>query len=245
MQYGVFSLSKVKHQFSIATKKEIFAAFVMSHLNFVILYFDMCSTPLRKRINKIYKQGIRHVVGAPFRSHTAQIFHLLEIMPPPMLHVFTVFRFMHKIISDPSMYHITHYWKPPPATSNLRNANKLSVPFCANKKLSKFPLFSFPSIYNKLIDIFNSNKINRDFEKLKILLIEDYYENNTCKLRNCFVCKKFNAQEQLKKAKDELDAKKLEELIADKKAKKAERYSRLTNKLRIDEYELLDYFISS
>ncbi len=229
ISYGTYSLSRIKATFPTHTKLMIYHSFVHSHLQHISLYYNLASTPTKKRLFKIQKKALRYVLDAPHRSHTANMFQLTNVLPLPIMYKFNAFKFVHYALKDSRLNELKKEWKF--NVSSFRNKHKLAIPFFKSSRLDKFPITDFPRIYNELIDTFSSDTIAHKFSNLHEHMLNKYAINNECKnKRNCYICRMygFSLEGRREEIREKLARKNL--VIEKKECLKAERYSLLAEK---------------
>ena len=73
----------------------------------------------------------------------------------------------------------------------LRMSERVKVPFTRKNKLSQFPRYLHPKIYNSHYELFDTNDRGNPLDELKKVILVRYVDENSCKISNCFICKKY------------------------------------------------------
>ncbi len=202
----------------------------------------MATPKQKKKMFELQKRGIRYVINAPFRSHTSDIFLMLDVLPLPVLHEYYVFKFMIQLKDVDNTAHIFDYWNFNIPSSRLHH--HLRIPFASTNKILKLPFFHFPKIYNKWIDIYNAPPILEFLPNLRLHMLKRFASEKKCNTRQCYICVNFSVQFSMREAEKNIKEHRKKLLIAHKKYKKAERYSELAEKAGMGEYEALNRLLS-
>lgn len=194
MSFGTFALNKFKNLLPEKTKLELYYAFVHSHINFSSLLYFSTTKKMQERLLKIQKTAVRTIKGQGNRSHTAEIFESLDILPFPVQAKLNIFNFMMSWVDKKYGNAFENQWVTNSyfhGNTTIRNSHKLRVPFTRVNKLKRLPYFVFPYIYNSLVDDFNDMPYDGRFALFKEMLLSKYVDNNRCRLSDCYVCKKY------------------------------------------------------
>lgn len=233
---GTFTLNKLKHIFPKKLKLLLYNAFIHSHIEFCSLYLQLATKKQKSIIRKLQKNAIRAIVSERSRSHTAELFQRLRILPMDLIAEINIFKFMNilEISNNIADFNI----KLKQNVYNLRTKHIFKEHTAKLNQTKKLPLFTFPKIYNKLKPIYESCNDKYKFDNFREKLVAQYVIENKCNTLNCFICK--NHQERLIIEKQRLAKRKekLHELIKLKGIKKNARYGKLVNRVENGNFKI-------
>ncbi len=132
--------------------KLLYYAMVHSHLSYCINIYSCANTTNLQKLPVKQKQAIRIICNAGYRDHTIPLFISQKILPLNEMIKFANLKFMHSYTHNklPLSFHET--WtlnmnRNP--NRQLRNANDLLVPAHHFATVKRFPLFTFPRVWNE------------------------------------------------------------------------------------------------
>ena len=85
---------------SFETMKFLYYSFFHSHLEFSSTFLMLTSNKNIDKIESLQKKAIRLLMGLPNRSHTAEAFWALNILPFRKLGIFNVIKFLIQLKGD-------------------------------------------------------------------------------------------------------------------------------------------------
>jgi hypothetical protein len=148
------SLSYNKNFVNRNALKLLFYVMMHSHLSYCINIYSCAITTNLQKLRVKQKEAIRIICNAGYRDHTIPLFISKKILPLNEMVKFATLKFMHSYTHKknklPLSFHET--W-----TLNLnrnpncllRNANDLFVPAHHFATVKRFPLFTFPLVWNE------------------------------------------------------------------------------------------------
>jgi hypothetical protein len=160
-------------------------------------------------VNKLYllqKNAIRTISLAKYNAHTEPLFKKLNILKLPDLINLSKVKFMHNFIYNklPSSFRDTWICNrmrrlrvPPEENAHevnapqyqLRNEDDIYEPLARSDQVSKFPLFSYPKIWNALSpSLKSSNSFNHVSNEVKKSFLDNYNEQFICARLFCPAC---------------------------------------------------------
>jgi hypothetical protein len=132
--------------------KLLYYAMVHSHLSYCINIYSCANTTNLQKLRVKQKEAIRIICNAGYRDHTIPLFISQKILPLNEMIKFANLKFMHSYTHNklPLSFHET--WtlnmnRNP--NRQLRNANDLFVPAHHFATVKRFPLFTFPLVWNE------------------------------------------------------------------------------------------------
>jgi len=149
---SLFCLNRIKNFVTNPALKSLYYAMVHSHISYCINIYG-CATPtaLNKLVIK-QKEAIRIVCRSGYRDHTNPLFKQSGILPLNDLIQYSALKFMHKFKHNKLPFSFNETWITNRARNieiALRNTENLYVPAHKLATLKRFPLFSFPKIWNQ------------------------------------------------------------------------------------------------
>ena len=174
----------------------MFYSLIHCHLIYAIHIYSCATDSLLKSLFIKQKNALRIITNSKYNAHTEPIFKKLSILPFPKLCEFFKIQFMQSFVQQflPSSFENT--WitnrirRDGQAEIELRNDANLYVPPSRYTFLSKFPLTSFPKIWEE----FPAEKIKFIRNKIEFNLeLKNYYlsqlsNNASCSRLLCPSC---------------------------------------------------------
>jgi hypothetical protein len=149
---SLFCLNRIKNFVTNAALKSLYYAMVHSHVAYCVnIYGCATATALNKLVLK-QKEAIRIVCHAGYRDHTNPLFKKLGILPLNEFIKYSALKFMHKFKHRRLPFTFNDTWLTNRARNPeliLRNADNLYVPAHNLASIKRFPLFTFPKIWNE------------------------------------------------------------------------------------------------
>jgi hypothetical protein len=148
---SLFCLNRIKNFVTDKALKSLYYAMVHSHITYCINIYG-CATPtaLNRLVIK-QKEAIRIVCRAGYRDHSNPLFKQLGILPLNELIKYSALKFMHKFKYNKLPFSFNETWITNRARNLdivLRNTENFYVPGHNLATLKRFPLFTFPKIWN-------------------------------------------------------------------------------------------------
>jgi hypothetical protein len=143
--------------------------------------------------------AIRILANKTYNAHTEPLFKKLEILPLNDLIDFFKLKFFHSYVYNtiPSAFASTwptsleqrHNDGHLHLLYNLRNNDDFFIPFVRTSFLSRFPLYSFPALWNNLPRVLKDIPSKISFSiQLKKHFLNQLNENFTCIRLICHAC---------------------------------------------------------
>ena len=140
----------------------------------------------------LQKRAIRNINRAKYRAHTEPLFKSSLILKLTDLYEYQVTLFMFDYIANklPISFHNTFKFNRDIENARItRQSDLLYVKRCRSQYASRLPLFSFPTIWNRLsISLNNSTSRSLFKYNLKMKLISVYPMHVKCINRMCREC---------------------------------------------------------
>jgi hypothetical protein len=149
---SLFCMNRVKNFVTTEALKMLYYAMVHSHINYCINIYSCANATSLNRLKLKQKEAIRIVCNAGYRDHTNPLFKQIGILPLDDLIKYSNLKFMHNYFHGKLPFSFNETW-----TTNrmrnpnleLRNADNLYIPPHNFATTKRFPLFSFPRIWNE------------------------------------------------------------------------------------------------
>lgn len=186
-------INKLKHFIPIEVRILLYNTLILPHLNYGILSWGFNPG----RLEKLQKRAIRVVANAKYNSHTEPLFKKLQVLKLCDLVELNELKFYFKYCNNKLPFYLSSI----PITTNLnihnhntRTSGKLHL-YTIKHEFAKYCLRNhIPTTINKqptnIISKVNTHSYHGFKIYIKRELIEKY--NETCLLRNCYVCSKNN-----------------------------------------------------
>ena len=237
LSFAIYALKRVKNFISNDAMKLLYYAFFHSHLEFSSTFLLGTTNKNINKIITIQKQAIRTLIGLPRKSHTAEAFSVLDILPFNCLMTYNVLKFMLKFETRQlsATFDSDYYRNREINTRTLRNADDYHIPFTRTKKIEQMPPYVFSKIRNDNVKFLPFHHFGEKYlDELKENLLDDYVLKNICKnSKNCYICKKLNSEKDVRLIKKVERLKKVERIIRQRGLKKKERIKKMLEKTTI------------
>jgi len=155
---AIYTLRTVKNFLPTESMTALYYSLFHCHLIYACEIWSSASDNLLNQIYKKQKIAIRIINNSKYNDHTKPLFKMNGILPLEQLIQYTKLNFTHGIIynrapisfSDSLLTNaqnrqINHLYD-----RELRNDGDLYIPFLRTSQISKFPLISFPTLWNTL-----------------------------------------------------------------------------------------------
>jgi len=159
LSYALYSLRQVKNLLPPNALKSLYYSLFHCHLIYAIeIWSNVPPSNLLPLITK-QKAAIRIISNQPYNAHTEPLFKSLSILPLPQLITQFNLKFIHSFQFNliPSAFHGTWITTLENRNNlanfnffNLRNNDDLYTPPARTVFLSRFPLYSLPTLWNDL-----------------------------------------------------------------------------------------------
>jgi hypothetical protein len=149
---SLFCINKIKNFVNKATLKLLYYAMVHSHLSYCLNVFSCATTTNLQRLRIKQKEAVRIISNAGYRDHTRPLFLSQKILPFDEMIKFANLKFMHSFIHHKLPFSFNETWifnRDRNHNRQLRNANYLYIPAHHYATLQRFPLFTFPRVWNE------------------------------------------------------------------------------------------------
>ena len=193
---ALYSLRMVKNMLSQKSLLLLYNSIFHCHLLYAIQIWSCTTANLTNDLFKLQKSAIQIVCNASYNAHTEPLFKKTQILPLPDLITFTKLQFMQRFSQQFLPTSFNDIWVYNSTRSigeneiQLRNTNALQLHRSNYMFLDKFPLYSFPKIWQTFPDeqIKIIRKISEFDKKLKLYFLNDVKTNITCNRLLCPAC---------------------------------------------------------
>ena len=208
--------------------KLLYYSFFHSHLEFSSIFLLATKKPIFNKIVSLQKQAIRLLLKLPRKSHTAEAFYTLDILPFEVLCKFNAVKFMTNIrINRTLAFRKDWLLNHEISGRRLRNSDEYYVPKGINSKVEKLPMISFAKIMNENHELIQLS-IGENLQTLRTNFLKVYYNKNECyDTANCFICSKMSEVRMEKDKREKRKEKRIEKLIKEKGIKKKARIEKV------------------
>jgi hypothetical protein len=147
---------------------------IHSHLSYCLNVYSCANITTFQKLRIKQKEAIRVISLAGYRDHTKPLFVQNRILPLNEMIQFARLKFMHNYSNQQLPFSFNELWltnimrNPNRA---LRNANDLFVPAHHLASVKRFPLFSFPRIWNEEEERKHNPSHNFYCKTLKVALL--------------------------------------------------------------------------
>ena len=142
--------------------KMLYFAMVHSHIVYCLNVYSCANLNTLNPLKLKQKEAIRIVCNGGYRDHTGPLFKRLGILPLDDLIKFSQLKFMHDFAHGKLPLSFAETWiqnRNRNPNIELRNAFNLYVPAHHLATTKRFPIFTFPNVWNNAQDIkFNPSK---------------------------------------------------------------------------------------
>lgn len=165
--------------------------------------WSSASDNLLSQIYKKQKTAIRVINNSKYNDHTKPLFKNSGILPLEQLIKYSKLHFIHGIIYNraPISFNETLLTNAQYRQYNnfydreLRNDGDLFIPFARTSQILRFPLISFPTLWNSLPpDLSMIRNINEFKSKLKLFYLNQLPETVICQRLFCSACNRQQIQ---------------------------------------------------
>ena len=160
---ALFCLKRIKSFVNSKDLKTIYFSLFHSHLLYCSSIIGCTSNSNIKRICTLQKKAIRTITLSKYNDHTAPIFFNLKILPFNKIIYLQNLKYMHSIVYEYAHVSFANMCSrniSRPSEYELRNSNDFTLPAPHYENFKRFPLYSFPNLWNNLGDVkFQNNKI--------------------------------------------------------------------------------------
>ena len=164
---SLFCLNRIKNFVTPDAMKMLYFAMVHSHIVYCLNIYSCANVTTLKPLKLKQKEAIRIVCNVGYREHTGPLFKRLGILPFDDLITYSQLKFMHGFshgklpISFNETWVLNRVRNPDLA---LRNAENLYVPAHHFATTKRFPLFTYPRVWNEA-NVIKYNPSQRVFLK--------------------------------------------------------------------------------
>ena len=120
------------------------------------------------------KEAIRIISSAGYRDHTKPLFKILNILPLDELMKFAALKFMPSFANGKLPMIFNDIWVKNAVVNPdrvLRNANDLKIPPHHFATVKRFPLFTYPKLWNEELERKNNPNVTVYLRALKASLL--------------------------------------------------------------------------
>lgn len=147
----IFILNRAKHFLPLRILKTLYFSLFHSHLSYCPSITSCASPALTNKIFLLQKKAIRIISGAAYAAHTDPLFKSNSILPYPKILLQANYLLLHSIhhnYSPSSLRNIFPKNNERNIDYDLRNQNAYIIPIPRNNSLKRFPLYSYPTLFN-------------------------------------------------------------------------------------------------
>ena len=135
------------------------------------------------------KKAVRLVFNSSYRDESSPLFHKLCTLPLDQLLEREIMKFMYKMINFCHTYSLSRFWPiKQQQMYHFRGQVNFIEPFVRSVKLSRQPLFSFPSIWNNSDFCLKDETVYYYFKEMLELHYFSIQQFNTCENDRCKIC---------------------------------------------------------
>jgi hypothetical protein len=148
---SLFCINRIKNFVNKDALVMLYYAMVHSHLSYCLNIYSSANTTNLQRLRIKQKEALRIICNVGYREHTRPLFKSLKILPLDEMIKYANLKFMHSFVHKTLPLSFHDMWifnRDRNMNRVLRNANNLFVPAHNFATLTRFPLFSFPRLWN-------------------------------------------------------------------------------------------------
>jgi hypothetical protein len=152
---SLFCINRIKNFVNKATLKLLYYAMVHSHLSYCLNVYSCANTTNLQRLRIKQKEAVRIISNAGYRDHTKPLFLNQKILQFDDMVKFANLKFMHSYVHQRLPFSFNETWtfnRERNPNRQLRNANDLFIPAHNFATVKRFPLFTFPRLWNEESD---------------------------------------------------------------------------------------------
>jgi hypothetical protein len=149
---SLYCLNRIKNFVTPPAMKMLYFAMVHSHIVYCLNVFSCANITALSPLKVKQKEAIRIVCNVGYRDHTGPLFKQLGILPFDELIKYSQLKFMHDFHHGKLPLSFADTWisnRNRNPEIELRNADNLYVPAHHYATTKRFPLFTFPRIWNE------------------------------------------------------------------------------------------------
>jgi hypothetical protein len=171
---SLFCINRITNFVTKPALKMLYFSMVHSHIIYCINIYSCANQTNLNKLRIKQKEAIRTVSAAGYRDHTKPLFKSLNILPLDELIKFSALKFMHKFSTGKLPLIFSDLWvknviaNPDRA---LRNANDLKIPSHHLSIVKRFPLFTYPRLWNDELERKNNPNLTAYLRALKASLM--------------------------------------------------------------------------
>ena len=173
---SLFCINRIRNFVTLEALKMLYFAMVHSHLMYCINIYSCANITSLNRLRIKQKEAIRAICNVGYRDHTKPLFAKLNILPLDQMIKFSTLKFMYNFVNKKLPFSFNETWltnRENNPNRELRNADDLYIPPHNLISVRRFPLFTFPRVWNEEEERKNSPTPMIYFKLLKsALLIE-------------------------------------------------------------------------
>jgi hypothetical protein len=199
LSHALYSLRQVKNILPPNALRTLYYSLFHCHLVYAVEIWSNVPPSLLKPLFNKQKAAIRIISNKSYNAHTEPLFKALSILPLSDLINYAKLKFFHSFHFQTIPHALNGTWHTTLEQRhldgniqhliNLRNNDDYFSPPSRTTFLSRFPLFSLPSLWNNLPDnlkeIANKNSFSYNLKKHLLNLLNT---NPTCNRLLCPAC---------------------------------------------------------
>ena len=171
---SLFCINRIRNFITLDALKMLYFAMIHSHLMYCINIYSCANSTALNRLKIKQKEAIRAICNAGYREHTKPLFSKLKILPLDQMIKFSTLKFMYNFVNKKLPFSFNETWLSNRANNpsrELRNADDLYIPPHNLISVRRFPLFTFPRVWNEEEERKNSPTQIIYFKLLKSALL--------------------------------------------------------------------------
>jgi len=194
---AIYLLRTAKNILPNNAMKMLYYSIFHSHLTYATEIWSSATNSLLQEIFKKQKIAIRIINNASYNAHTQPLFKSNKILPLWDIITYTKAVYFQTIVQKKSPSSLHNVWlknrdlriRTGTYNRELRNDDDFHVPFSRTNQIERFPLSTFPKIWNELpAEITFIRKPTEFKEKIKTFLLEKIPQNFICNRLVCPTC---------------------------------------------------------
>lgn len=188
----LFAMKQAKHILPADSLLALYFALIHPHINYGILAWGNANQSTQSKTITLQKRAVRIINKAAYNSHTDPLFRKCKILKINDLYEQQIVIFMHDYctnklpISFNGIYFMNNGTEHNRST---RQSNLLHIERCDNMFSSRLPIYYFPRLWNKWVNLLKDCKTRSSIKnKVKKTLLMKYATNVKCQNRFCQDC---------------------------------------------------------
>ncbi len=189
---ALFVIKQARYVLPKESLLTLYFALIHPHLNYGILAWGNANQNVLKSVNILQKRATRIINKVSYNSHTDPLFRESSVLKIADLYELSTLMFMHKFKMNklPRSFNNIHRENRESQTARpTRQSEHLYIRRCDSTFSMKLPIYNFPLIWNKWIDvvpIFTSHSLYK--ARIRDIMFSKYEMKVKCKNSFCIDC---------------------------------------------------------